>query len=672
MKTITKQLFILALLASGFTAQAITNSAIAVSGTNIVLSWPSYGYESYLIQYRQTLDPSDSWSALTNAYPANSTNQTTFTIFGVVPQQGGSGGSYSVGSGSPPRPSFASSSMTAMNSEPLAVPVDGSGGGAPVAIYPPGFDFSNFNIFDPVSGESVSGVGYTVPLLQQSASLTLDDAQPLDSGSGDPPQTGFYRVFHIPNWLANFSGYTFDGPTFIPVDYAAPDAPVDYVDSTTVLINGQPTDDAVFMPYVINGATNWGVGIYFDRFPNGTNTIQLLTTVRESDTLNDQTPYMVFSNAPVAITIGNLIMFTNWDDLIWNNTNYTFRAQTVANVDWEIDIYDINDNFVNYQTGHSDDGNIAWAWNLTDYWGNSRNNPDSDPDFYPYITITGNLVQNADNEPNAGSSSAGSWMPPVAAPYPSSGAWLFAYMDNFYDDGTTNYAGADSYYLNGIQTMEGGPEEWSYTAYDYPIEFGRSYSQTNRNDSWEQLTYNYLGSSEGQIRNFYYFGHGAANLIGGDISLLDSSNNIIGSKNLPGSKAFMTTQIVHDNITFNKNSGAILYRFVFLDGCNTASGGWPAAWGVPKQAEPESYYTSSANKNHSRPSAFVGWDVEIGGSKDWGTVPNFWNFRSYWMSDWAGTFQQDLADSLFDGNDFSGWVSPSQFNSHNKVYGYTQ
>jgi hypothetical protein len=72
MKTITKQLFILALLASGFTAQAITNSAIAVSGTNIVLSWPSYGYESYLIQYRQTLDPSDSWSALTNAYHANS------------------------------------------------------------------------------------------------------------------------------------------------------------------------------------------------------------------------------------------------------------------------------------------------------------------------------------------------------------------------------------------------------------------------------------------------------------------------------------------------------------------------------------------------------------------------------------------------------------------------
>jgi hypothetical protein len=90
------------------------------------------GYESYLIQYRQTLDPSDSWSALTNAYPANSTNRTTFTIFGVVPQQGGNGGNFSGGSGSPPSPSFASSLMTTMDSGLMAVPVDGAGGGAPV------------------------------------------------------------------------------------------------------------------------------------------------------------------------------------------------------------------------------------------------------------------------------------------------------------------------------------------------------------------------------------------------------------------------------------------------------------------------------------------------------------------------------------------------------------
>lgn len=469
----------------------------------------------------------------------------------------------------------------------------------------------------------------------------------------------------------NVSGYTFTGPTFIPVDYASPDAPADYVDSTTVLIGGQPTDYAQFMPYVNNGVTNWGVGIYFDRFPNGTNTIQLLTTVRQSDTLNDQTPYMTFSNAPQAINIGCLIRFTNWDDLILSNV-YTFKAQTVPNVDWEIDIYDINDNFVNYQTGHTSDGNIAWTWDFTDYWGNSRNNPGSDPDFYPYITVTGDLgdqAQNGGYHPN-GSSSSGIWMPPVAAQYPDEGAWLFAYMDKFYDDGTSNYAGADSYYFPAISSLEGGPGLWGTVTYDAPIKYGRDYDQSTRNASWDSLG-NDLQSWN--ARNFYYSGHGSANSIGGDINVLDSSNNITASKHLPGSKAFITSQWVHDNVTFNKSYGAMPFRFVFLDGCNTATGDWPQAWGIPKQAVTLDYYTSTNNPKGARPSAFVGWDVTVGG-QGWGTVKQFWDFRTTWMAAWSvqsyGGSPASLSDALETARNFSGWV-PNQVNAHLKEYGYT-
>jgi len=675
MKTTKKLAIFAALLICSCTSHAITNTAIAVAGTNIVLSWPSFGYEIYLVQYRQTLDPSDSWSCLTNAYPANSTNRTTLTIFGAVPAASRNGGSFAVLTAHGNR----YNSMT-MTTGPLAIPVDGSGGAVPAVIYPPGFDFSGFTIFDPSNGESVSGANYANSPLSQQTQLSQDapqplgGLQPLDGGSGDPlaPTTGFFEVFHIPNWLADFSGYTFDGPTFIPVDYAAPDASTNYVESSTVLINGQPTDDSVFMSYNIGGATYWGMGIYFDLLPNGTNTIQLLTTVRQSDTLNDQTPYMVFSNAPAAITIGNLITFTNWADLILSNT-YTFQAQSsVPNVNWEIDIYDVNGDFVNYQTGYSGDGNIAWTWNLTDYNGNSRSD-DSDPFFYPYITITEgseDSKQSGGVHPDAGGGSTTSPMPPLASQFPSQGSWVFAYLDKFYDDGTSKYAGADSYYLNGIHTMEGGPIEWSLGTWDYPIEFGGSYSQANRNASWQTLEQTYL--ERWTVRNFYYFGHGAANSIGGDINTLDSSNNITSSKTLPGSTAYMTSQFVHDNITFNKSYGAIPFRFVFLDGCNTASGGWPQAWGIPKQNEPLSYYTSSSNTTGARPSAFVGWDVEIGGSKDWGTIPNFWQFRMDWMAEWAGTFEEDLYDALQAGNDFSSWVSPSQFNAHNKVYGYQQ
>jgi hypothetical protein len=567
MKPIQKLAMFVALSICSCTSHAITNSAIAVSGTNIILSWPSFGYESYLVQYRQALNSFDSWSVMTNAYPANSTNRTTLLL-----------------------PSHTNN-------------------------------------------------------------------------------TGFFRTFHIPDFLVYFSGYAFNGPTFIPVDYAAPDAAVDYVESTTVLIGGKPTDYAEFIPYVNNGVTNWGVGVYFDRLPNGTNTIQLITTVRTSDTLNDQTPYNVFSNAPAAITIGNLITYTNWNDLVFSNA-FTFKAQSrVANVDWEIDIYDVFGNFVNYQTGHSADGNISWAWNLMDYNSNSRLD-DSDPFFYPYITITGNLgysVQNAGNGPNVGNSSASSWMPSFANQFPSKGSWLFAFMDKNYDDGTTNYAGADYYYTNGVHTMEGGPIEWNIGTWDYPIKFGGVYSQADRNASWQTLEENYL--QRWTVRNFYYFGHGSANSIGGDINKLGSSNNVTGSINLPGGHAFLTSQWVHDSVTFNKSYGAIPFRFVFLDGCSTAAGNWPWAWDVPKQTETIDYYKSAANKTGHRPNAFVGWDVEMGGP-GWGTIDKFWEFRTDWMAEWAGTFQEQLNDAFDTANLVSHWVDAGHY-SHLKKYGYT-
>ncbi len=653
---------------------AITNTAIAVSGTNIVLSWPSSGYEIYLVRSRQTLDPSDSWSCVTNAYPANSASNTTFTIYGVVPPPAtGTGGSHT--SGLPPSPNLATSFMMAGNMGPLAVPADGSRAAVPVALYPPGFDLSGFTIFDPLTGESVSGSDY------MASPRSWSNPQPLDGdgiGSGDPPAVDmkFFEVFHIPNFAAGITNYTFDGPTFIPVDFASPDADPNYVDSTTVLINGQPTDYAQFMPYVISGVTNWGVGIYFDRFPNGTSTIQLLTTLRQSDTLNDQTPYIVFSNAPANITIGNLITFTNWADLILSNS-YTFKAQSVPNVDWEIDISDVNGQFVNYQTGHTDDGNISWTWNLMDYWGNSRLG-DSDPFFYPYITITGNLgnsAQNGGSESDSGNnSSASEWTPSLAEQFPGSGSWLFAYLDKDYDDGTSNYIGADYYYTNGIHTMEGYPWQWQIAAYDYPIKFGRTYSQAERDASWQGTT-NSSGLIDWlqyyPIRNFYYYGHGWATGIGGDISILDASNNIIGSKTLPGSHAYLTSEWVAHHITSNPYSGAIPFRFVFLDGCNTAVGDWPTAWRVPKQTVGPDWYRNSANNpTGARPNVFLGWDVEIGGRKDWGTVDKFWAFREDWMGEWANTIGRELNFAIEDAFNASQWVNPDHYN-HLKEYGYT-
>jgi hypothetical protein len=633
-------------LVAGFSAPAITNTTIAVSGTNLVLSWPSHGYESYLIQYRQTLDATDAWTTLVNAYPANSTNRTTFTLYGIMPLPNTNNGTGGGGGGSAPLPNgFSSGSLSARHggtTVPLAMPADGSGAAVPLALYPPGLDLSDFVILDPATGQWLNGSGHTSAL----AARPMGGASPMGASEDDAGvATGFYRVFHIPDWLVSLDGYTFDGPTFLPVDFAAPDAPTNYVDDVTVLINGKPMNYTQFIPYDINGTTYWGLGIYFDRLPNGTNTIQLLTTVRQSDELDDQTPYMTFSNAPQTIVIGNHVSFPNWDDLIWNNTNSTFTAQTASNVDWEIDIYDVYGAFVNSQTGHSDNGNISWTWDLTDYLGNLRNNSDSDPVFYPYITITPNAGNSGNGVEPQGNNAPGP-MPAKAASFPETGAWLISYLDNEYLDDGPPYSYEDAYYKSAMNGLAGGPELWNIPTTVYPIKFGTNYTQVERDESWDGLK-QLLANP--QYRNFYYHGHGGMDLIGGDITTFDSDHKPTGATPLPGSRAKLTPAYVHDYITTENPLGACFYRFVWLDGCATEFGTFPDAWGIGKVTNDLSYYSSSANTNHLRPSVFVGWHATVGGDTSWGTLDQYISFRSFWMGNWSvnnGNEQDGLSDTF--------------------------
>lgn len=603
---------------------------IEVQGTNIVLSWPSKGYEIYLIQSLTNLGSGDPWSCVTNAYPANSTNRTTFTVFDVLPAAGNeNGGNVAAGF---------------QNRRPSAV-------------------FSNeWPPLPPLPWE-IDESDYT----SDGRSRFSSGADFGDSGNFHEPTMCFYRVFHVPNFLADVENYLFDGPTFIPVDYADY---VDRVDKTTVLVNGEPTDLSQFMSYNYGGQTYWGVGIYCDQLGNGNNTIQLLATIRLNDALGDDTSYITLSNAVVTFTTDNLVTFTNWDDLIWQNTNYTFRAQSsIPDVDWEIDVYDIYGYFVNYQAGHTTDGSIAWTWDLTDYWGYLRADPDADPVFYPEVTITRNSQSQVINQNQADNTTRPT--PPVAAPFPNNGAWIVAYADNFYSDGTDKYAGAEQYYSPGIAAIHGGPSLWGVTSYDYPIKYGTNYSQADRDDSWHQLTYKFLGSSDGQIRNFYYFGHGAPTKIGGDANIVEADGTFRAAKIYGGSKAFLNSQTAKDEITFNKNSGLHFYRFVFLDGCNTANGDWPEAFGVDKTTHDINFYTSASNKWHIRPSAFIGWNTTIGGSKEWGTIQKFWQFRGFWMGNWSVTYTGvNLVDALESARSGSGWISLGQYQDHIRIFGY--
>jgi hypothetical protein len=552
----------------------------------------------------------------------------------------------------------------------MATPWDGSGAVVPLVLYPPQLrDTNRLYIFETNITVWASPTSVANTLVSELTTDSGDDLQVQPYASGPTtPSSGFYRVFHIPDWAFTVTNYTYDGPTFFPVDFADY---MDRVENITVLLNGQPTSVAAFTSYVYsNGQTNWGMGIYFDMLTNGIYQIQLVSTLRLGDEISETTPYLTLTNLSRSIIVNNQVTFTTWNEFILTSPPYTCKAQLQNHdTDWEIDIFDAWGNYVNTGSGHTYDGQVSWDWDLTDYNGNSRDDSDSDPYFYTQITFYPAITSNYAVTPNGSSPPTTRRAPPVAAQYPNKGGWIITYNDRQLVDVPAQYSGADGYYQNTINELVGGPALKGDAVNKIALKFGTNvYSQADRDASWANLKAYMFQPS---VRNLYYYGHGSGTIIGSDVHTVDASNNITGGMNFRGSKAFLTSKIVRDEITFNKYSGPRPYRFVFLDGCSTATGDWPNAFGVGKTSYTDtSWYTSTNNTRHVRPSAFVGWNKTIGG-EGWGTAKGFWLFREYWMGFWANTIVEPLHEALDDGITYSSWVGSSQFWSSIEVYGLT-
>lgn len=602
-----------------------------------MLSWPSVVGDTYLILYRPALNPDTPWVTLANGLPAAAgANITTFTHSGIVvmPMDSGSGGGGDV----PPAPQIMSAAATGVAaSNPNKKPHK-----QPTVDLPP-------VPWDPVELAKSLRISTDTTLL---AAATQSASQPLGS-------MGFYQVFHVPSFPLTITNYVFDGPVFIPVDFK------DYlerVENVELLLDGEVTDLAEFTWQSDNNQINWGTDVYFDRVANGIHQIQLRTTLRMQDDANGDPPILILSSLACSITVDNLVTFTNWDDLIWNNTTYTFRANLKnPNTDWSIDILDAWGNYVNGASGHTIDGQVEWTWDLTDIFSNVRDNLESDPFFDPYITFE----QTASSGVTAAALVTRPTPIPVIA-YPSVGRWIVAYLDTFYEPGTT----AGDLYAQGMIGIAGGPALRGIPVSRIPLRFGtNSYTQTERDDSWVSLK----GSMFMQdSRNLYFYGHGRAAGIGGDCHAYDANGTVIGGKILKSSKAFLTSKQVRDEITYNKHGGARPYRFVWLDGCSTANGDWPSAFGVNKATNSVSYYTNSlTNPSHKRPSAFVGWSQTIGGP-GWGTVQNFMQCRTEWMFQWQQNWNtMSLVAALDTARSNSGWIPDGQFWGAIRVYGFT-
>jgi hypothetical protein len=107
-----------------------------------------------------------------------------------------------------------------------------------------------------------------------------------------------------------------------------------------------------------------------------------------------------------------------------------------------------------------------------------------------------------------------------------------------------------------------------------------------------------LESTDPQVTAFYWYGHGSAdrNSIGGYVTAKTLSTNF-------GNYYFATN-------TAGKPSPKIVtylpFSFVFLDGCRTAKGMLPEAFGIPKDIAASNY---TLHNKHKR--AFMGWNGRV-------------------------------------------------------------
>lgn len=181
------------------------------------------------------------------------------------------------------------------------------------------------------------------------------------------------------------------------------------------------------------------------------------------------------------------------------------------------------------------------------------------------------------------------------------------------------------------------------------LNYGRDTSQSQREDDWATLR---MYVRDGRWRNLYLDSHGTPSMVGGDY---DADYPDVGFVLAPNSSSHMTAQYVREWLNTTPVSSP--YRFVFLDGCETAVGPFPDAFGITTGMRKRklvnlSFYKDSQGNYLKRPSAFMGWTIEngFGGLGINEGPPMTWKPLHVWKG--FVTFRQKFFDELKKGRSF--------------------
>jgi hypothetical protein len=282
---------------------------------------------------------------------------------------------------------------------------------------------------------------------------------------------------------------------------------------------------------------------------------------------------------PVSVTVSNEISFPNWMPNYGELGNTLLIRATSAhtNTDWTVYVYDSTGTYIGYFNGHTDDGDISIYW---DFDGTPYTNSPSfsfeiateyvDPPTPPLFKVT---------DPWSG---PGAW---VAV---EQHAWDGAIDHNKLYVELSGFIGAALGVNWPVLPSPQGQDEFG-NWFAYGLTFGAENPQGDTD--WQNFRNALYDPSS---RNLVYFGHGGPNALGYNPA---NTNRFITAAEIASH--------LHTIPAGQTNRHA--FRFVFLDGCQTAKGNLPEAFGIihRENVDLDDYTAASM-----RPSAFAGWNAE--------------------------------------------------------------
>jgi hypothetical protein len=146
---------------------------------------------------------------------------------------------------------------------------------------------------------------------------------------------------------------------------------------------------------------------------------------------------------------------------------------------------------------------------------------------------------------------------------------------------------------------------------------------------WSSMLYG--GMNQYTCRDFIYTGHGSSNSIGDSGATLSAAT---------------VAAALGNNATADPPYNFQPYRFVYMDGCDTASGNaWPEAFGIPPQT---GLTTTNFYDSGLRPRAFMGWNkdkwIDIQGQGIMNPA-HFTYVQTFWLK-WSGQNRDGTYNTL--------------------------